>query len=372
MFWPVRDLAAVPVLSSEPVRRFTWRARQRHRPGLQFMVSTGRHHGFESLEEARLLLALDFVRVAAVLPQPFRLAFEHAKGRAEHIPDFLAVLPDGNRWLFDVRPRKLIGEDDALKFAAAHEAAAAAGWRYDVVAGWQPSVVSVLDQLSAQRRPLTDSLGLRGQLGEAADGTSFGQLVESSSLPVVARAQALHLLWHRRLGTDLGRPLTDASPVWISAHARVHGLEAAQTERRFDLVELDRFRTTTPDETAAFLDHLSGIESNLRLLRAKPEMLTGGGMPEYLMRRTSGVGVLERLIEDGAQEAMDSGKELLDENLLDGIAISLDAPSRDPSTGEIPPIPGKGTSSITRKTGGQRKKNTTFDDRGPSAADAAS
>jgi hypothetical protein len=91
-------------------------------------------------------------------------------------------------------------------------------------------------------------------------------------------------------------------------------------------------------------------------------------MPEYLMRRTSGVvGVLERLIEDGAQDAMDSGKELLDE-----IAISLDDPSRDPSTGEIPPIPGKGTSSITRKTGGQRKKNTTFDDRGPSAADAAS
>jgi len=219
--WPVRDLAAVPVLLSEPVRRFTWRARQRHRPGLQFMVSTGRHHGFESLEEARLLLALDFVRVAEVLPQPFRLAFEHAEGRAEHIPDFLAVLPDGNRWLFDVRPRKLIGEDDALKFAAAQEAAAAAGWRYDVVADWQPSVVSVLDQLSAQRRPLADPLGLREQLEEAADGTSFRQLVESSSLPVVARAQALHLLWHRRLGTDLGSPLTDASPVWISARGGV-------------------------------------------------------------------------------------------------------------------------------------------------------
>ncbi|MFD8222318.1 hypothetical protein ACFV2U_54045 [Streptomyces sp. NPDC059697] len=158
-----------------------------------------------------------------------------------------------------------------------------------------------------------------------------------------------------------------------SVHARVHGLEATQTERRFDLVELDRFRTTTPEETAAFLDHLNGIESNLRLLKAKPKMLTGGGMPEYLMRRTSGVvGVLERLIEDGAQEAMDSGKELLDENLLDEIAISLDDPSRDPSTGEIPPIPGKGTTAGPRKTGGQRKKNTTFDDRGPSAAGAAS
>ncbi|MBK0371506.1 hypothetical protein I3215_01075 [Streptomyces sp. RB110-1] len=337
MFWPVRDLAAVPLVSSEPVHRFTWRARQRHRPGLQFMVSTRRHHGFESLEEARLLLALDFVRVAEVLPQLFRLAFEHAKGRAEYIPDLPAVVPDGNRWPFDVRPRKLIGEDDALKFAAAHEAPAASGWRYDIVADWRPSVVSVLDQLSAQRRPLTESLGLREPLGEAADATSFGQLVESTSLPVVAQAQALHLLWHRRIGTGLGRPLTDASPVCISAHARVHGLEPAQTNRRFDPVEPDRFRTTTADETAGFLDHLSGIESNLRLRRAEPEMLTGGGMPEYMMRRPSGVvGVLERLSEDGAQEAMDSGKELLDE-----IAISLGGPSGDPSTGEIPPIPGK-------------------------------
>lgn len=31
-----------------------------------------------------------------------------------------------------------------------------------------------------------------------------------------------------------------------SQHARVHGLEATQTERRFDLVELDRFRYSTP------------------------------------------------------------------------------------------------------------------------------
>src|SRR6266536_3405237 len=54
----VRDLASMPRAGCEPVRRFSWRPSQRHRPGLQFMVSTGRHHGFESLEEARLLLAL--------------------------------------------------------------------------------------------------------------------------------------------------------------------------------------------------------------------------------------------------------------------------------------------------------------------------
>ena len=47
------DLGSVPVAGCEPVRRFSWRRRQRHRPGLQFMVSTGRLHGFESLEERR-------------------------------------------------------------------------------------------------------------------------------------------------------------------------------------------------------------------------------------------------------------------------------------------------------------------------------
>lgn len=72
---PIRDMAAVSLGSAKPVRRFTWRARQERRPGLLFMVWTRRHHGFESLEEMRLLSALGF----------------------------LAVLP-GGAWLFDVRP----------------------------------------------------------------------------------------------------------------------------------------------------------------------------------------------------------------------------------------------------------------------------
>jgi hypothetical protein len=58
----VRNLGAVPVAGCQPVRRFSWRRGQRHRPGLQFMVSTGRLHGFESLEERSLLLALELPR----------------------------------------------------------------------------------------------------------------------------------------------------------------------------------------------------------------------------------------------------------------------------------------------------------------------
>ena len=94
----VRDLGPVPVAGCEPVRRFSWGRRQRHRPGLQFMVSTGRVHGFESLEEQALLLALDFTgALEDVLPQPFTLRFGTAdSGFLRHVPDFLAVFRDGS------------------------------------------------------------------------------------------------------------------------------------------------------------------------------------------------------------------------------------------------------------------------------------
>ncbi|MEU3988967.1 hypothetical protein AB0F24_11380 [Streptomyces platensis] len=216
--WPVRDMTYVPVLSSRPMRGFTWRAKQRHRPGLEVMVSTGRKHGFESLEEVRLLVALDFLRASEVLSQPFRLDFEHASGSSWHIPDFLAVI-GGGMWLLDVRPIELVKDADALKFAAAREVAAACGWRYSVVAGWRPHVWSVLDQLSSRRRPARDLLGMRDQLLTAIGGQegrvmTFSGLADATSVPSVGRANIVRLLWQRELGVDLGSPLRDSSLIW--------------------------------------------------------------------------------------------------------------------------------------------------------------
>jgi hypothetical protein len=216
----VRDLESVPVGGCEPVRRFSWRRRQRHRPGLQFMVSTGRLHGFESLEERSLLLALDFTgAVEEIVPQPFLLRFGISGGEfREHVPDFLAVFRDGSRWLFDVRPARLVKEEDATCFAAAAEAALEAGWRYSVVAGWRPHVLTGIDALSAQRRDLEDRLGLQDRLLRvvSAGPAAFGEVVAATPLPAVARAHALHLLWCRRLGIDLSRPVGDASLVWLA------------------------------------------------------------------------------------------------------------------------------------------------------------
>lgn len=102
------DLGQVLGGECQPWRRFTWRTGQRHRPGLAFLVSTGRHHGFESMEEQRFMLALDFAGgVTGLVSQPFRLRAETMAGRSEHVPDFLAVTRTGVH-LVDVRPRQLI------------------------------------------------------------------------------------------------------------------------------------------------------------------------------------------------------------------------------------------------------------------------
>ncbi|MFJ8970826.1 TnsA-like heteromeric transposase endonuclease subunit [Streptomyces anulatus] len=216
--WPIRDMAHVPVLASRPMRGFTWRAKQQHRPGLEVMAATGRTHGFESLEEMRLLVALDFMRASEVLSQPFRLDFEHIHGQSWHIPDFLAMVGSG-MWLLDVRPMELVKEEDALKFAAAREVATACGWRYSVVAGWRPHVWSALDHLSSRRRPVRDLLDMRTQLlnvigGQEGRVMTFSELANATSVPSVGRANIVRLLWHRELGVDLGSPLRDSSLIW--------------------------------------------------------------------------------------------------------------------------------------------------------------
>lgn len=134
-FRTVWEVAQAPLTGADPIRAFSWRRSQHHRPGLEYLVSTGRHHGFESMEEARALLALDFAGdLIDVVSQPLRLRFEAGGASREHTPDFLAVTRSGT-WLIDVRPEPLIKGLDAESFAAAAEVALACGWRYAVVDG---------------------------------------------------------------------------------------------------------------------------------------------------------------------------------------------------------------------------------------------
>jgi len=216
----VQDLAHVPWDATAPVRAFSWRRGQRHRPGLQFLVSTGRHHGFESVAEQRVLLALDFAGdLSEVWSQPLWLRYSCRSGWRKHVPDFLASTRQG-LWLIDVRPAERMDAKARLDFAATAEAALVVGWHYRVVIGFRRQVMTVVDTLSAQRRALTDPCGIGDWLVAQAQQRPyrFGDLVAGTGLTGLARAQLLHLLWWRRLAVDLAAPLGDASLVWHPAH----------------------------------------------------------------------------------------------------------------------------------------------------------
>lgn len=168
------------------------------------------------------------------------------------------------------------------------------------------------------------------------------------------------LLHEGRPGGHLGQRLLPGLPP-----AQVRGLEATQTQRRFDLIELGPFRYDTAAQITAWTQHLAGIETQLRLMNAAPGMLTAATMPEYLFRRTNGVvGLLERLIEDGCGHAIAAGVERLTQTLLDGVV--LNAAGNDTAAGNSPRTaaqpgqpeepPGKGKR--------RRGRNTAFDDNG--------
>lgn len=148
-----------------------------------------------------------------VVSQPLRLRFDTVVKRRIDTPDYLAVTRSGI-WLIDVRPQELISEEAREAFAATAEVALACGWHYVVAARWRPHVLPALDALSSQRRPLLDPLRLRPVLlASARQGLTFGELAAASACEPVARAQLLHLIWHRQLGVDLGQPLADRSVV---------------------------------------------------------------------------------------------------------------------------------------------------------------
>ncbi|MEU4419291.1 TniB family NTP-binding protein [Actinoplanes sp. NPDC024001] len=140
---------------------------------------------------------------------------------------------------------------------------------------------------------------------------------------------------------------------------------ATQTERRFDLLHLRPFSYDTDRDIKAWETYLASLETHLRLFNApRKGMLTGGTMPEYLFRRTNGVaGLLERLIEDGCAEAMNTEAEVLTEELLDDIGINLgNDPRRDAAAGEVPAVPAK-TPAASKKPS-HRGRNKVFDDHG--------
>ena len=97
-------------------------------------------------------------------------------------------------------------------------------------------------------------------------------------------------------------------------------LALAQTGRRWMQLEVNPFDLTAPRGDRVWEATLLAIEKKLVLARMKPGMLTD--LHDYLFIRSTGViGSLMQLIRLGSARAIRTGRERLDEELLEEIKI---------------------------------------------------
>ncbi len=215
----VRDIDPVDLLDADPVRNSTWHAHSTARAGLHHMSRTGRSHWHESLFERDLLVTLDFTEgLNDVASQPFTLTWHDGHQWRKHTPDFAAVI-DGEMWLINVRPAPLVKAQLLNNAAATRAVCALRGWQEAVVVGYAQPALTVLKTIGAAART-ADPYALGDQMLDLLDehGPSrFGDLVEASEVPVLARAVLQRLIWDREVSIDLNRVLSDETVVALAA-----------------------------------------------------------------------------------------------------------------------------------------------------------
>lgn len=199
---------------AESVRRMSNRYAQRHRTGIEFMASTGRHHVFESLTEQGVLKQIDMCRPDDVVSQPFWLHWHDGTSTRRHAPDFLVREGHGTT-VVNVRPDGILKPQDAEQFAALSTVATRLGWRHVLVGDFvRPHSVNV-EVLSSARRTPHDPLGLAPVMRRAlaAGPREFGRTVAATVAPALARSVLLGMIWRGEAAIDLAVLLTDRSPV---------------------------------------------------------------------------------------------------------------------------------------------------------------
>ena len=203
-----------------PWREFRWYRGQRHFSGSYWSATMQAPVGYESrLEYANLLLADFDPRVDWILSQPFLLEGVDQGKRRRHIPDYLIVHADHTACVVDVKPaEKLIIPKVRDSLSWSRRVIEPHGWEYRVQSEPDEVLLRNVQFLAGYRRSfqvLDDEVA--AALGELRSPMAVGEAVRAIT-PVVggpraARALVLHLLWARRLSTDLTRLLSATSIV---------------------------------------------------------------------------------------------------------------------------------------------------------------
>lgn len=216
----VSDLGWADVEGADPMIVADWHPARRARAGLEHMTSTDRHHAFSSLNERRLLVALDFEGVHDVTSQPFTLTWRGERGWRRHTPDFV-VRTDAGVVLVNVRPSDLLDDQHHSSSAAAAAVALSRGWQFVVVSGYSRPALDVVEACAYDRHA-PDRAGLAGELLSLFDHgpLTFADAADSTEAFGFNR-QLLRAFIHDRLLTmDLSVGLCDSTVLRLPQDSR--------------------------------------------------------------------------------------------------------------------------------------------------------
>ncbi|MEV8135406.1 TnsA-like heteromeric transposase endonuclease subunit [Microbacterium aurantiacum] len=201
-----------------PWREFRWYRKQRHFSGSYWSATMEAHVGYESrLEYANLLLADFDPRVEWILSQPFLLEGDDRGKLRRHIPDYLLAHADKSVCVVDVKPAEKLSLPKVRdSLAWSRRVFEKHGWEYRVQSEPDPVVFANAQFLAGYRRRFqfvdaevaaaTDELRIPQTFGEAVRAVT-----PITGDPRFARSLVLHLLWTRRLRTDLSQLLSTTS-----------------------------------------------------------------------------------------------------------------------------------------------------------------
>lgn len=222
---------AADILRCHPMREFSRRHGQLHKPGARWTHTTGTLIAVESQNEGDFVRLADYhpdiAHIAAqpmTLEWPDRVPLLGRRWMRTHTPDFALLSPGRAPLIVDVRrPEQAAEQADIVKHAVVRETFAAAGFFYMVWTGMPRVALRNLAAFSSAR--ISDaSLRKWSPLAiQAVDEiATIGSVASVLHQQGYDRLRGIMLvkamLWRRWLLTDMSRPVTASSPLYIPPH----------------------------------------------------------------------------------------------------------------------------------------------------------
>ncbi len=209
-----RAINELPPLSKlTPVRRRWSSGQQRHTPGFYYFSTLKKHVFYESYLESKILSHFDFEgETQRLVEQPFALHYSKKK----HYPDFVMQSTSEKITVVNVKPAAFLDlPANIADFEIADEFARVQGWHHRIMTELNPQYIDNLQWLSGFRATPFELKGISEQVFNLLEESiSLKHIIDEIGREIFVKPVIFHLLWHRRLKTDLEQRFSLEMPIW--------------------------------------------------------------------------------------------------------------------------------------------------------------